>query len=227
MQRRVLLLICWIKQPYELALVLYQQAALFCKQKSPLNPTLLSLPPATLLALTMVESQWWETYAHSPTFYFKGTAFVGFCSLQSYESGSLHCYSLSASAQPGKDILDFLVSKGRREWASCQTPAGIAMFISTPCWCSRHWDELTHTHCFCPVPPKITRNRQRLGAALEMCPDKAASSAVQGGSAASWKGTPALERLGTTAASMQETTTISPNVNWNQKHPRTENPESR
>lgn len=55
MQRRVLLLICWIKQLNELALVLYQQAALFCKQKSPLNPILLSLPPATLLALTMVE----------------------------------------------------------------------------------------------------------------------------------------------------------------------------
>lgn len=59
MERRVLLLICWIKQPgisqAELALVLYQQAELFCKQKCPLNSILLSLPPATLLALTMVE----------------------------------------------------------------------------------------------------------------------------------------------------------------------------
>lgn len=54
MQRRVLLLICWIKELNELALVLYQQAALFGKQKSLLNPILLSLPPATLLALTMV-----------------------------------------------------------------------------------------------------------------------------------------------------------------------------
>lgn len=46
---------CWIKQMYELALVLYQQAALFCKQKFPLNSILLSVSPATLLALTMVE----------------------------------------------------------------------------------------------------------------------------------------------------------------------------
>lgn len=55
----------------------------------------------------------------------------------------------------------------------------------------------TKVHYFCAVPPKITRDRQQLGAAHRICPDKAAGGATRGWRAACWKGTPASERLGT------------------------------
>lgn len=145
----------------------------------------------------MQKPQWQETYAHAYfSGFFQGTLFFVISPFQSYKSGSSRCYS---------NICFCLVWERYSGFPGLQEKAGASQLPNSCRGKNVYLDIMlvlqilgwTKVHYFCAVPPKITRDRQQLGAAHRICPDKAASGATQGWRAACWKGTPASERLGT------------------------------
>lgn len=226
MQRRVLLLICWIEQPYELELVLYQQAPSSTFLQAEVSPQPHSAVPASCHTACSNHGGNHSNKKHADiSQHFSWKVLLSLCFVLCNHVNLSLCTDMVflLLLSLGK-ILDFLVSNGRTEQASCQSPAGKCLSQRCAGAADVGWTDTLSL--FLSHPTSNNEEQELLAAAFQMCPDKAASSAVQDGSAASWKGTPAPERLGRAAASRQGTTT-SPNVHWNQKHPHTQIPESR